>query len=137
MYEQARFEVFFDGDCPLCRREINFLRRRDKNGAIAFTDIAAPDFDADVHGMTHGEFMAQIRGRMPDGRFIQGVEVFRQLYSAVGFKRAVRVSRAPGISWLLECIYRWFARNRLRLTRRCEDGVCTVPEPPARTRTTT
>lgn len=37
-------EVFFDGDCPLCIREINMLRWLDKKNKIKFTDIAGPDF---------------------------------------------------------------------------------------------
>jgi predicted DCC family thiol-disulfide oxidoreductase YuxK len=39
-------EVFYDGACPLCLREINLLRRRDRKHAIRFTDIAAVGFDA-------------------------------------------------------------------------------------------
>ncbi|MCA9152358.1 MAG: DUF393 domain-containing protein, partial [Planctomycetales bacterium] len=35
-------EVFYDGDCPLCKREIGFLQRRDRQGRIRFTDIANP-----------------------------------------------------------------------------------------------
>jgi predicted DCC family thiol-disulfide oxidoreductase YuxK len=128
MNQPSQFEVFFDGDCPLCRREINFLRHRDKDSLIRFTDIAAPSFDAGIYNMTQEDFMAQIRGRMGDGRFVHGVEVFRQLYSAVGYRRAVRLSRVPGISWLLDQGYRWFAKNRLRLTRRCDSGACTVPD---------
>ena len=29
--------------------------------------------------------MAQIHGRLPDGTWLQGVEVFRRLYAAIGF----------------------------------------------------
>jgi predicted DCC family thiol-disulfide oxidoreductase YuxK len=121
------FEVFFDGDCPLCRREIAFLARRDRHQRLSFTNIADPAFDAAAHGLTRAEFMAQIRGRVPGGELIAGVEVFRQLYSAVGFGWLVRVTRMPGIAWLLDRGYAWFARNRLRLTRRCADDACRVP----------
>jgi predicted DCC family thiol-disulfide oxidoreductase YuxK len=38
-------EVFYDGDCPLCVREIRMLRRKDRAAKIVFTDIAAPTFD--------------------------------------------------------------------------------------------
>jgi predicted DCC family thiol-disulfide oxidoreductase YuxK len=130
MQQRHQFEVFFDGDCPLCRREIDFLQRRDKDGAIRFTDIATPDFDAGEYDLSRDDFMAQIRGRTSDGRFVHGVEVFRQLYSAVGFRWSVRLSRGPGISWLLDQAYSWFAKNRLRLTRRCDSGACAVPERP-------
>ena len=40
------FEVFYDGECPLCMREIRMLRRMDRRGRIRFTDIAAPGLDA-------------------------------------------------------------------------------------------
>ena len=63
--------------------------------------------------------MAHIRGRLSDGTLIQGVEVFRRLYAAVGFGRAVAVSRLPGISQLLDVGYAVFAKYRLRLTGRC------------------
>ena len=33
-------EVFYDGACPLCLREIFMLRRREHRGRIRFTDIA-------------------------------------------------------------------------------------------------
>lgn len=127
MQTPAPFEVFFDGDCPLCLREINFLRRRDSQGRLRFTDIAEPAFDPAAYGASMDDFMAQIRGRLPDGSFITGVEVFRHLYSAVGFGWAVRVSRVRGISWLLDRAYVWFAKNRLRLTGRCDTGACELP----------
>ena len=45
-------EVFYDGECPLCVREIRMLRRMDRAGGILFTDIATPDFDASAVGLT-------------------------------------------------------------------------------------
>lgn len=127
---KTSIEVFFDGDCPLCRREITFLSKRDKEGRIETTDIADAGFDASLFGRSHGDFMATIQGRLADGRWITGVEVFRQLYSAVGFKRAVRFSRLRPISWLLERSYTFFAKHRLRLTRRCPDSSCSIPGQP-------
>jgi predicted DCC family thiol-disulfide oxidoreductase YuxK len=125
-------EVFYDGACPLCSREIDMLRRRDRRGRIRFTDIAAREFDAATVGTSWDALMARIHGRLPDGTLVEGVEVFRRLYAAVGFARLVRLSRAPGLSHLLELGYHLFAKNRLRLTGRCEDGACAVhaPHPP-------
>lgn len=122
-------EVFYDGDCPLCMREIRMLMGRDRAGRIRFTDIAAPGFDAAAAGLDRATLMAKIHARLPNGQIIEGVEVFRQLYAAVGFERLVAVTRAPGISQTLDLGYRWFAKNRLRLTGRCEDGVCAVSSP--------
>ena len=122
--DSPRFEVFFDGECPLCLREIRLLRRLDHRGRILFTDIAAPSFDAARVGRSHQELMAQIHGRTPDGEWVEGVEVFRQLYSAVGFGRLVAATRLPLVRGALELAYEAFAANRLRLTGRCEADVC-------------
>jgi len=73
------------------------------------------------------ELMDKIHGRMPDGTRIEGVEVFRQLYGAVGFRRAVAISRWPGIAHALHLGYVVFAKNRLRMTGRCMEDVCEVP----------
>ncbi len=127
MKDEFQVEVFFDGECPLCMREIRMLQRRDRADRIRFTDIAAPGFDATELGLTQSDMMKRIHGRLPDGTLIEGVEVFRQLYDAVGFHRAAAVSRWPGVAQLLGAGYTVFAKNRLRLTGRCEAS-CAVPQ---------
>ena len=125
----AAVEVFYDGECPLCMREIRVLRKLDRHQRIAFTDIASPGFDASALGLDHEQLMARIHGRLADGTLIEGVEVFRQLYSAVGFGPVVAMTRLPGIRNALDLGYTWFAKNRLGLTGRCADGSCAVPPP--------
>ncbi|MSQ43976.1 MAG: DUF393 domain-containing protein [Chloroflexi bacterium] len=120
-------EVFFDGDCPLCIREINMLLRLDKRSRVRFTDIASPSFDTGDTGLTWNQFMERIHGRLPDGTMIEGVEVFRQLYSAVGFGRLVSLTRLPIVREALHVGYLLFAKNRLRMTGRCLEDICAVP----------
>jgi predicted DCC family thiol-disulfide oxidoreductase YuxK len=120
MSEQV-IEVFFDGQCPYCRREMRWLHRRDRRGRFQFTDIAAPAFDAHTTGVPWETLMDRIHARLPDGRMLEGVEVFRRLYTAIGFGPLVALTRLPGVKQLLDLAYRWFARNRLRLGGRCSD----------------
>jgi predicted DCC family thiol-disulfide oxidoreductase YuxK len=117
-------EVFFDGGCPLCLREIHFLKRRDRQGKILFTDIDAADFRPETYGKTYDELMAKMHGRLPDGTWITGVEVFRRLYSAIGFGPLVTLTRLPIISQIMDLGYHVFAKNRLRLTGRCSAQTC-------------
>ena len=124
-------EVFFDGECPLCMREIKLLRWLDRKHRIRFTDIAVADFQPAKFGKTSAEFMDEIHGRLPGengnpGQWIIGVEVFRQLYAAVGFAWFVWPTRLPLISHALDFGYRIFAKNRLRLTGRCTTETCDV-----------
>ena len=60
-------EVFYDGACPLCMREIRMLQGRDQRGRIRFTDIAAEGFDAGAVGLPWEALMSRIHGRLPDG----------------------------------------------------------------------
>ncbi len=120
-------EVFFDGDCPLCAREIRTLRWLDRHQRVRFTDIAAPGFDPRDTGLTWDELMSSLHARLPDGGMIEGVEVFRRLYGAVGFGPLVPLTRLPGIRHALDAGYELFAKNRLRLTGRCVGGVCELP----------
>lgn len=122
-------EVFFDGECPLCVREIDMLRRKDHANRIIFTDIAAPSFDAAAVGLDYATLMRRIHARLPGGELIEGVEVFRRLYEAIGFGGLVALTRLPVVSQGLDLAYELFAKNRLRLTGRCvkgDDGACAV-----------
>ncbi len=56
--------------------------------------------------------------------------------AAVGFRALVTLSRAPGVSQLLDLAYRLFAKNRLRLTGQVRRRrVRAAPEAPGRDRT--
>jgi predicted DCC family thiol-disulfide oxidoreductase YuxK len=125
---QRGFLVLYDGDCPLCSREIRFLERRDRRrGRIQFEDIAAPSFDPSRFGLDARDLMARIHGVLPNGTVVQGVEVFRQAYTAVGLGWVMAPTRWPGINRLADLAYRIFAKNRLRWTRRavtCETEQC-------------
>lgn len=126
MAKPSQFQVFFDGDCPLCKREIDWLKKRDREHQIEFIDIAGPLFDASIYGKTYDELMAEIHGRTSDGQWVIGVEVFRHLYQAAGFNLPVRLSRLPIVRTGLDLGYRVFARYRTRITGRCKTGACHV-----------
>ncbi len=129
MTRDVDIRVLYDGDCPLCMREIRFLRARDTRGRIGFEDIAAPGFDPQRYGLDQKTVMARIHGVLPDGRIVEGVEVFRRLYEAVGLGWLVAPTRWPGLRTAFDAAYRVFARNRLRLTGRagadCAAAACT------------
>jgi predicted DCC family thiol-disulfide oxidoreductase YuxK len=125
-----QIKVLYDGECPLCTREIRFLERRDRGqGRVQFEDIAAPSFDPAVYGLDAQQVMARIHGVLPDGQVVEGVEVFRRLYAGVGLGWLVAPTRWPILRNLADLAYRIFARNRLRWTGRahdCEAGSCEV-----------
>lgn len=116
-------KVLFDGECPLCRREIAFLEGRNRRGRLALEDIAAPGFDPSAYGLDAADVMGRINGVLPDGRVVEGMEVFRRAYAAVGLGWLLAPSRLPGLGRMYDAGYRVFARNRLRWTGRADAGI--------------
>ena len=109
-------EVFYDGACPLCAREMRAVRRLDRRERIRFVDIASPGFDPGSTGRSRNALMDRIHARMPDGSMVEGVEVFRRIHATLGFGWLVAMTRLPGISGALDAAYRLLARNRYRLS---------------------
>jgi len=68
--------------------------------------------------------MARIHGVLSDGSVVEGMEVFRRAYAAVDLGWLLAPTRWPIIRPLADAAYRWFARNRLRLTGRRHECTC-------------
>jgi predicted DCC family thiol-disulfide oxidoreductase YuxK len=119
------FTVLLDGDCPLCRREGVLLAKLDRGrGRLVLEDISRPEFDPGRYGLTGEDLMARIHGVSPDGGIVEGMEVFRRAYGAVGAAWLLGWTSWPVVRPLADRAYLWFARNRLRWTGRCEAGTC-------------
>ena len=111
--------LLFDGGCPLCVREVNFLRRRDRNGSLAFVDIDALDYTpADHQGISYAEAMGRIHAITASGLVLHDVAVFREAYRLIGLGWLYAPTRWPLLSGLVDRMYSLWASRRLQLTRR-------------------
>jgi predicted DCC family thiol-disulfide oxidoreductase YuxK len=130
----AEIRLLYDGDCPLCSREIGLLRKLDRGrGRIGFEDIARLEAGSRLYGRDLETLLARIHGVLPSGEVIEGMEVFRRAYAAVGLGWLLAPTRWPLLRPMADAAYRWFARNRMRLTGRpeeCTTGHC-QPQRPA------
>ncbi|CAM8920564.1 unnamed protein product [Rhodiola kirilowii] len=81
-----KIKMLYDGDCPLCMREVNMLKERNKGyGAIKFVDISSDDYSPEENqGLEYETVMGKIHAIMSDGTIVTNVEAFRKLYEAVG-----------------------------------------------------
>jgi predicted DCC family thiol-disulfide oxidoreductase YuxK len=147
----AECTIFHDGACPLCRREVAFLRGRDSAGRLHFIDIADESFDASAYGLDAGDVMREIHGLDAQRRVLRGPELFRAAYEIVGLGWLWRWTAWPVARPLVNAAYRLFARVRVPIGSRlerfgmflrrasgnhsppCTDRACAaVPSPPKR-----
>lgn len=131
MKPNPEFTLLYDGQCPICRREVARLRSRNRHARLGLQDIHDAEFDATRYRKTTAELMAEIHGLRPDGTLIKGMEAFRAAYAAVGLGWLLAPTRWPLLKPLFDGLYRIFARHRLRLGSLfggpdCRNGKCRI-----------
>ncbi|MFB2917632.1 thiol-disulfide oxidoreductase DCC family protein [Aerosakkonema funiforme] len=115
-----QIELLYDGECPLCLREVNFLQKRDAGrGLVKFTDIADSSYTPEEHGGVDFETaMGRIHAVLPDGTVIKNVEVFRRVYEILGMGWIYAATGWPIIGAIVDRLYEIWADWRLKLTGR-------------------
>lgn len=115
-----KIKLLYDGECPLCLREVNFLRRHDAGrGLVQFVDIATANYTAeDNAGIDFATAMGRIHAILPDGSIIQNVEVFRQVYDILGIGWIYAATGWPIVRPIIDWLYGVWADWRLVLTGR-------------------
>lgn len=130
--------VYFDGACPLCRREIAHYRGQEGAAAIAWIDAAGCDSAALGADLSRDAALARLHARRADGTLVSGVAAFAMIWSRLPAYRwlAPLVARRPVLA-ILEFAYSAFLRLRplWRRTARQEACDATVPVNPARRET--
>jgi predicted DCC family thiol-disulfide oxidoreductase YuxK len=107
-----RFRLFYDGECPICRREVAWLKRHDRLGNLELENISAVGFDPARYGLTRDEVVRVLHGVKPDGVVVRGMDAVREAYRAVGWGWLLSPTRLPGLKSLSDLLYGLFARNR-------------------------
>lgn len=108
--------VYFDGSCPLCRREIAIYRRLPEALTIAWVDVSAGQ---DLGGVLSCESaMARFHVRDAQGHLFSGAAAFSQMWRLFpGWRWLGWLSAWPPMSWVFEGAYRSFLPMRPRLQK--------------------
>lgn len=110
----AELVVWFDGNCPLCRREIAMMRRLDQAGAITFVDLASGPENCPLD---KAELLARFHA-LDNGRLVSGAEAFAAMWRAIPRLRFLGLlAQNRLILALLEQAYLLFLRVRPALQR--------------------
>ena len=114
-----KLTFLYDGGCPLCLRETNFLKRRDSSFLIKFVDISSKDYEQkSFSDISYKEAMSNLHGIMENGEIIKGLDVLAYSYELVGLGWVYYPLKIKFLSPLLRLVYRYWAKYRLQITGR-------------------
>ncbi len=112
-HRPVHLTVWFDGSCPLCRREIALFQRLDRRKRIHFEDVSGPEAACPIG---RAELLARFHAQEAGGPIISGAPAFAAMWRAIPVLRPFgEVARLPGVLWGLERLYAVFLLIRPRL----------------------
>ena len=107
---RPRLTVWFDGGCPLCRREISLIKRLDSRGEIQFVDVASEEGDCPLD---RAELLARFHAREEGGPLLSGAAAFAAMWRSIPLLRPFGlIARGGPALWILERLYVLFLRVR-------------------------
>jgi predicted DCC family thiol-disulfide oxidoreductase YuxK len=110
----AKLTIWYDGGCPLCSREIAWIRRLDWHQAIECHDISSPDTNCPVD---RKELLARFHAS-ENGVIVTGAEAFGAMWRAVPLLKPLGLAaRNPLFLRFLERLYVRFLLIRPLLQR--------------------
>lgn len=113
--QRPALTVWYDGGCPLCIREIAFMRRLDRQSRIAFTDIADPQTACPLDRQL---MLARFHATTREGVHISGAGAFAAMWREIPTLRPLGLlARNKVILAALERAYTVFLKVRPALQR--------------------
>lgn len=108
----SKLLVWYDAACPLCRREIAFMRRLDRRHAIDFQDVSS---SAASCPRDRAELLARFHAE-EDGHLLSGAAAFAAMWRAIPYLRPFGIAAGNPLALrCLERLYTIFLRLRPRL----------------------
>ncbi|MBE0511188.1 MAG: DUF393 domain-containing protein [Chromatiales bacterium] len=108
----SKLQVFYDGDCPLCAKEINIYRGLDSHTPIHWRDISK-ESDKLPAGVTQETLLKRFHVIDSQGQLQSGANAFIALWASLpGWRWLARLAAIPGVRPLMEVSYRGFLRIR-------------------------
>lgn len=105
--------IYYDGSCPLCRREIAFYRRNPDASQLVWHDVSVnflANDDANLGpGLNCQRAMAYFHVRDAEGQLFEGGAAFARLWRELrGWRLAGRLFSVWPFSWAINVGYKLF-----------------------------
>lgn len=115
--------LIYDGECPVCRRAVDWIRDRARPGTLEFLSCHSDELGRRFPGIDRDACKAAAHLVLPGGGVLAGGQAAPEVLARVsGYGFAARLLRLPGAALLTRIGYRWFARRRHALAWLFYDG---------------
>lgn len=108
--------VLYDGECPLCRREIAHVKglaQGSSGSNLCFVDVSGGAGGDTTFANERSTLLARFHVQRADGSRLAGAQAFVAMWSRLpGWRWLARLARLPGVLALMEVAYRGFLRLR-------------------------
>jgi len=119
--------VVYDGSCAYCRKQIGKMQSRDDDKVFDYAPRQREGLDEQFPQLKDGDFDTGMRLIHADGSVSVGADAVYQIAKRLrGWKRLAWLYRIPLLGSLFRMGYAWIAKNRHKLAKKCEDGVCEI-----------
>ena len=124
---QNKLIFLFDGGCPLCVKETNFLKSKDDLNKIDFVDINNVDYNPILFkDISYAEAMSNLHGILENGNIIKGLDVLAYSYELIGLGWVYYPLKIDFLAPVLRLFYKYWAKYRLKITGRSNiEKLCT------------
>ena len=124
---QNKLIFLFDGGCPLCLRETNFLKSKDELNKIVFVDINNVNYNPILFkDISYAEAMSNLHGILENGNIIKGLDVLAYSYELIGLGWVYYPLKIEFFAPVLRLFYKYWAKYRLKITGRSNiEKLCT------------
>lgn len=107
-----KLTMFYDGLCPLCQAEIQFLSGRNQAGLLSFVDINSDQYSPESVGISCKQALASMCAQYEDGELLEGVEVFSEAYRRADLPKLAWLFSRSSLKPFWNVAYRFFAKYR-------------------------
>ncbi len=122
-----KLTVLYDGNCPVCYKEILHYKKKDASGLLMCIDIAHPDFKIEDYGLDIDEVNLKLHAIDESGNVYTGIDTFIEIWKRIpGFDFFTKITQNTFLRPIFDVFYISFAKYiRPNLPKRgCHSGHC-------------
>ena len=102
-------KVYYDGSCPLCKREIGFYHKQKGSEKVSWIDLSLSQNIEVEPGLTKSSALKRFHVKLENGSIVSGASAFISLW--LSLDRFTKFGKYLNRTWiikLLDILYNWF-----------------------------